>query len=263
MKRIQLFEFEDFAWLPDEIRSSMTRLIVIIHHLMDTKGVLVDLLQTIQAQHPFEQIVDMGSGSGGIMPAVVDTLNKAAPNPTRLVLTDLHPSATYQAKIAQQDNPYLSYQETPLDATQLQTAPDGLKTMICSFHHLPPEAAQKVLRSAQSSRQPLLIYEISENKMPLLVWWLCLPISLVVMSITALFFTPFVRPLTWRQLLFTYVLPVVPLLYAWDGQASYVRTYATEDIHELIGPTDEAYTWTIIPVSKGRAMGYAILGMPA
>lgn len=262
MKRIQLFEFEDFAWLPDEIRSSMTRLIVVIHRLMDTKSVLIELLESIRARHPFEQIVDMGSGSGGIMPAVVADLNANSPSPTRLVLTDLHPSATYRATIAQQGNPHLHYQEAPLDATQLQTAPEGLKTMICSFHHLPPEAAQQVLRSAQASRQPLLIYEISENKIPLLVWWLFLPLALVITSITALFFTPFTRPLTWRQLLFTYVIPVVPLLYAWDGQASYVRTYSTEDVYELIGPMVEDYNWTITPVSKGRAMGYAILGMP-
>lgn len=44
MQRIQLFEFEDLAWLPDNIRSSMTRLIVIVHRLMDTKTILASFL---------------------------------------------------------------------------------------------------------------------------------------------------------------------------------------------------------------------------
>lgn len=264
MKRIQLFEFEDFKWLPCSIRSSMTRLIVIVHHLMDTKTVLASLIQDIQKQHPFEQIVDLGSGSGGIMPAVMKALNTEDQTPYQLLLTDLHPSTDYQAMVAQQDNPHIQYQATPLDATQLQTAPKGLKTMICSFHHLPPEAARSVLHSAQDHRQPLLIYEISENKIPTLIWWLLLPLSLVLTSITALLFTPFVRSLTWQQLVFTYLIPVVPLLYAWDGQASYVRTYTTADLHQLIGPAVEGYTWTITTAAnnKGRAVGYSIMGIP-
>ena len=264
MKRIQLFEFEDYAWLPDGIRSSMTRLIVLVHRLLGSKAVLVNLLQNIQQQYPFERIVDMGSGSGGIMPDVLKAYNAHQKTPLSLVLTDLYPSATYRALVERQNDAQIRYQAEPLDATQLQDAPKGLKTMICSFHHLPPEAARLVLHSAQNNRQPLLVYEMTENTIPTILWWLALPIALPILVVMCLLMTPFVRPLTFQQVLFTYLIPIIPPLYAWDGQASYVRTYATEDVHELIGPKVEGYTWTIAPAPapNGKTVGYYILGLP-
>ncbi len=37
MKRIQLVEFEDFKWFPTIWRSTMTKLIVVIHKILGTK----------------------------------------------------------------------------------------------------------------------------------------------------------------------------------------------------------------------------------
>ena len=44
MKRVQLFEFEDFDWFPDTFRSTMTKLIVVMHKIFGTKEVISDLL---------------------------------------------------------------------------------------------------------------------------------------------------------------------------------------------------------------------------
>ena len=48
-----------------------------------------------------------------------------------------------------------------------------------------------------------------------------------------LFMTPWVRPLSWQQLLFTYLIPIIPLCYAWDGQASIMRIYTFDDIQNF------------------------------
>ena len=44
--------------------------------------------------------------------------------------------------------------------------------------------------------------------------------------------TPFVKNLTLKQIIFTYLIPIVPLIYAWDGQASLVRMYTFKDIEK-------------------------------
>ena len=44
MKRIQLVEFEDFKWFPTIWRSTMTKLIVVLHKILGTKEVITDLL---------------------------------------------------------------------------------------------------------------------------------------------------------------------------------------------------------------------------
>ena len=67
MKRIELFEFEDFPWLPNVVRTGVTNLIVVLHKLMGTKEVISKLILGITNKHKLNQIVDLGSGSGGPM----------------------------------------------------------------------------------------------------------------------------------------------------------------------------------------------------
>jgi hypothetical protein len=159
----------------------------------------------------------------------------------------------------------ISYLNTSVDATNISKAPKGLKTMMNSFHHMRPKKARAILESAQRTHQPLLIYEMGDNNIPLLIWWLLLPISLVVLIILALFMTPFVKPLTWRQIVFTYLIPIIPICYAWDGQASLPRMYTLKDLELLLdGLGSENYTWEKGHAKKenGKKQGTYLLGLP-
>lgn len=266
MKRIQLFEFEDFNWFPKTIRSGMTNLIVVLHKMMGTKEVIATLLSECRNYHAFSNIVDMGSGSGGIIPDAVEILNNASPeNPIELLLTDLHPNPEIIDHIKNSGQQNIRYSSTPLDATNLTQAPEGLKTMLNSFHHMPPKKAKAILKTAQDNKQPLFIYEMAQNTIPLVVWWVLLPVSLVILFIMALLMTPFVNPLTTKQLIFTYLIPIIPICYAWDGQASMPRTYTFNDINLMLEDIkDDNYSWKISPAKKanGKNSGYYILGLP-
>lgn len=265
MKRIQLFEFEDFNWFPVWIRSSMTNLIAVLHKMLGTKEVLVNLLATIKEHYSFSQIVDMGSGSGGIMPDVIKELNNDTSKPITLLLTDLYPNKQFINYINEQNIEHVNYSSNSLNATNLTQAPEGLKTMINSFHHMPPKNAKQILKSAQDNKEAILIYEIAENKIPLFLWWILLPVSLVILFVMALFMTPFSKPLSIKQLIFTYVIPIIPVFYAWDGQASMPRMYTFNDIKELLTDfEDPSYSWKINSATKpnGKKVGYYILGLP-
>lgn len=265
MKRIQLFEFEDFNWLPKPIRTGMTNLLVVLHKLFGTHDVLTNLITTVKKKYEFSQIIDLGSGSGGVMPDVIKSLNKeqTADN-LNLILTDLHPNPNL-VKHINNENEHISYLESSVNAANLNSLPEGLKTMIASFHHMPPEIAKRILKSAQDNKQPLLIYELAENKIPILLWWILLPLSLAILFIMSLFMTLFVKPLTWKQLLFTYPIPIIPTCYAWDGQATLLRTYTFKDIEYLVQDfKDDSYTWEISQAKKanGKPLGYYVLGLP-
>ena len=80
----------------------------------------------------------------------------------------------------------------------------------------------------------------------------------------SLLLTPFVKPLTLRQLFFTYVIPLSPMLYAWDGQASYPRIYGPADVDALTEGLDEGYTWTsgAGKNDRGKEVGFYLLGVP-
>lgn len=266
MKRIQLFEFEDFAWFPTTFRSTMTKLIVVLHKVLGTKEVLGDLLQQTRSRLGFSRIVDIGSGSGGIMPEIVKEINRQSPDAqVELLLTDLHPNPQFIQSFKAAPHNDISYQAEPLDASNLSNAPEGLKTMVNSFHHMPPAIARKILATAQTNRQPFLIYEITENKIPTIVWVLLLPISLVVTALMAIFLLPAIRPFTFQDVLFTWLIPLVPIFYAWDGQASMPRMYTFEDFKQHLLPEESAdYYWEMATAKKrnGKDLGYYVLGLP-
>lgn len=264
MKRVQLFEFEDFRWFPSWLRACMTNLIVVLLKMLGVPKVLAASISKILKEHKIDAIVDLGSGSGGAMPQVMEILQKEEGlSNTKLILTDLYPNTDAIRKF--KDNNSIDYLETPVDATNIASAPVGLKTMVNSFHHMPPKAAKKILRSAQESNQPILIYEMAENKMPLLLWWILLPISLPILMVMSLFMTPFVKPLQWQQLVFTYLVPIIPIFYAWDGQASMPRLYALKDYDELLeGLQQDNYKWEkgLVKKENGKNLGTYCLGVP-
>ncbi|MEO0561850.1 MAG: hypothetical protein AAF125_07045, partial [Chloroflexota bacterium] len=159
MKRVQLFEFEDFPWLPNWLRVSITNLIVIFNRTFGVPALLAALIAPVLREHKLRHVVDLGSGAGGSMPEVL-TLLREEPDlvDVEMTLTDLYPNADALKTYNQPDMPHLRYEPKSVNATEVDTVPDGLRTMINSFHHLRPEQAKAVLGAAQASRQPFLIY---------------------------------------------------------------------------------------------------------
>jgi len=265
LKRIHLVEFEDLEWFPSWLRACMTRLIIVFMRVVGGERVLQhQVAQALEATGE-RDVVDMGSGAGGSMPAVLEAL-RARGQMESLTLTDLYPNQETVAHLEAQEIEGLRYHPEPVDATSIESAPAGLKTMINCFHHMRPEQARAILTSAKKNRAPLLVYELAANKPPNFVWWLFLPIGLTMTGVMAVLFTPFVRPMTWQQLFFTFVIPVIPFFYAWDGQASMIRTYDFDDLNELLEgiESDEHYVWEMREAedASGKKLGYTLLGRP-
>ena len=92
-----------------------------------------------------------------------------------------------------------------------------------------------------------------------------LTMTMLIMVIMTLFITFKVRPLTLTQLVFTYLIPIVPLCFAWDGQASMPRLYTLEDMDELLDGLDAPdYVWekNRIEGKKKWQAGTYLLGLP-
>ena len=257
MKRFHLFEFEDLSWFPNWLRICLTRLIVVVHKLVGSTEVIKDELAQLIRSTGQQQIVDLCSGSGGPMVGVIEQLNQdQSTSSIKLILSDLYPNTTLFKSF--HEHPDISYQDSPVDATNLENAPAGIKSMICSFHHMPPDQAQNILQSACSNKETLFIYEMSDNSYPAWLWWTAFPTNIIM----CFFITPFVRPLTWQQLLFTYLIPIIPICFAWDGAVSNARTYTVEDMNELLSNERcENYNWNIKTIKqKGRKL--IIIGQP-
>lgn len=259
MKRIHLFEFEDFLWFPDRIRIYLTRLMVVMHKFLGSSNDLAQLIAKALQYTPKLSIIDLCSGSGGPMIEVAKALREDfhLKNLT-LTLTDLYPDKTLASQVNGHTDGYTSYRITPVDASNVPADLTGVRTMVCSFHHMKPVTAKNILKNVKQMRQPICIYEISDNSFPALLWWIALPLNFV----TTFFITPFVRPLTLTQVVLTYLIPVIPVFFAWDGAVSNARTYTLKDLDVLLqGLEAEDYKWEKGTLS-GKSKKLYLLGMP-
>ncbi len=261
MKRVHVLEFEDLPSFPPWLRACITNNIVVFARLIGIPQVLGDLVSKTLKEQGLQEIVDLGSGSGGVMPDVLAHVrSQAGQGETTLLMTDLYPNP--DAVAAYQQGP-ARFQAEPVNATALDQAPAGLKTMVNSFHHLRPEQAKAVLRSASESGQPILIYEMADNSMPVWMWVLGLPIGLVITGFMSLFLSLMVRPLSFKQLFFTYCIPLIPFFYAWDGQASMPRIYGLGDLDALLeGLERPDYSWEKGAAKNRTGQGIYLLGTP-
>lgn len=259
MKRRQLFEFEDQAWFPAWIRLLMTRYIAAFHRLLATGPEVAGLAARALRHVGRLRITDLGSGHGGPWPEALAALRQEPGlEEAQLTLSDLYPDPVVAAAF-NEGGQGIRYLTHSVDAASPGAVEPGLRSLVCSFHHMPPEVARAILESAASARDPLLVYEISDNSSPRALWWTALPIGFLLV----LFVTLRVRPLTWRQVVFTYLIPILPALIAWDGAVSNARTYAREDLEALIAEVPvSAYRWEIGALGQGPAKRLYLLGLP-
>ena len=266
MNRIQLFEFEDFKWFPNVIRESMTKLLNVFNKIMKVDEVIVNGITPVLEKTNHKTIVDLGSGAGGAMPSVLNILNKQRQeeNKLKLILTDLYPNKQFVIKY--HDNKNIKYNSKPVDATNTKELPNGIKTMINCYHHMPKDKARKILIEAQNNKQSLFIYEVTGKKVPLFIWWILLPLSLSILFLMTWVITPSLKNVSWKQLIFTYIIPIIPICYAWDGQASMQRTYLKQDFDTMLNTVvkDSNYLWNYEEAydNKGKRKGYYFIGMP-
>ena len=256
MKRLHLFEFEDFQWFPNFLRDCLTRYIIAIHKLLGSKSELAELIKKAlpYAKNPI--IYDLCSGAGGPMEGVYQDLKQDHPD-LKLQLSDLYPNDRKMLEVnGKQDG--ITYKSHPVDATNFNTEKPGLRTMICSLHHMRPEVAKQILSNAQKAKEPFLAFEISDNSQPKAIWWIAIPINIIMV----LFLTPMVRPFTLTQFIFTYLIPILPLVIAWDGAVSNARTYTLSDLDLLLSEIKtEGYTWEKGTI-KGKAKKIYLMGIP-
>lgn len=257
MRRLNIFEFEDFHWFPNMWRKSMTRLIVVAHRMFKSELVIANSISALLEKTGEHKVIDLCSGSGGPMLNVYHALKVKHPE-LSITLTDLFPNQE-EAKRINGKETEVKYEIESVNAGAVPEHLKGVRTMVCSFHHMPPEVAKGILADAQASNQPIFIFELSDNSIPHWIAWTAFPINILMCFVL----TFFVRPLTWYQVLFTFVIPVIPIAYAWDGAVSNVRTYAASDLDLLIGSLEKAeYTWEKQLVKQGTNKFLTLTGMP-
>jgi hypothetical protein len=234
-------------------------MMVVLHRLLNTSEEMAELANRALKYTDHNTIIDLCSGSGGPMPDVLGILKKKFNvSEPRLIMTDLFPDKEYAAQFNTGKNEEIVYLTDKVDATRIDADLIGLRTMVGSLHHMKPENARKILKNTMDSKQPFLAFEISDNSFPWALWWTVIPVNILGALIVSLL----VRPITWQQLVFTYLIPIIPVVYAWDGAVSNARTYTLKDMDLLLAGLDSGeYSWEK-GVIRGKSKKLYLLGLP-
>ena len=166
------------------------------------------------------------------MPAILDEFESRGFH-VQARLTDLYPGL----------NPPLHsrivWVSEPVDATCPSAKLAGVRTMISAFHHFPPEAAGAILRNAYEHNSAICIFEAGSATALQIAGMILVPFYVLALM-------PFARPFRWEYLVFTYLIPVLPLIIFWDGVVSMLRIYSPDQMREFTRDLQRpSYLWEI------------------
>jgi hypothetical protein len=261
-RRLHLFELEDLAWVPAVIRRGITDL---LQHQLARYRVYDPLLPVVARllalpAGPCAHMVDLCSGSSGPVLRLRSLLREQGIAPPRVTLTDKFPNLTALQAASCAAGDGVVYSSEPVDAADVPARLDGVRTLFTAFHHFRPEMARRILADAADKGAAIGVFEFTGRSAANVAKAVLLAPLLVLAD------TASIRPVAPWRLFLTYLLPVMPLAYAWDALVSHLRTYSVAELHELVRPLQRpGYEWEIgeVPSPAGGFMLTYLIGRPA
>jgi hypothetical protein len=234
VKRRHLVELEDLSWWPRVFRDAATDyLVAAIRHAKLYDGLAPRLAAAVKRAGA-ERITDLCSGGGGPWPDLLPAL-RASGVDIPVCLTDKYPNATALRRVAA-TAPGVSFETESVSATEVPARLAGFRTVFTAFHHFRPADARAILAAAVRDRQGILIAEAGPRSPALLAMQAVVPLGVLVL-------TPWVRPFRWSRLLWTYLVPVLPLAILFDGVVSCLRAYTPEEMLAMGREVGSGYEW--------------------
>jgi hypothetical protein len=259
MRRLHLVELHELSWFPRVWRDLLTDVMSYFAEGFRPYRAVGERLWAAMQACGTDSIVDLCSGAGKSALTVAGEIAARHGVGVNVTLTDKYPNVSAFQRAARERQGKVTVVERPVEATDVPGDLDGFWTMFTSFHHFKEPDARRILANAVRQRRGIGVFEYTERNF--LVWG---P-TILAMPLFVWLATPFIRPLSWRRVLWTNLLPVVPFLTAWDGLVSCLRTYSPTELLALTPePPPGGYSWE---AGRLRSLGACrvtyLLGRPA
>ncbi len=214
MKRKQVPQITNSNWFP----FFLTRC---IHEFMTW------FVHKVKAAKPFVPIIEEGLQHG-----------------SKLVVIEKKSGAGFETlNVFLDDN----LEKVRIDADNFDATEEGLYVSVNSFHQFDVQQAEEILQKVAMKRQPIVVLEGNNDSL-----WQVFGMTVIV-PLTVLFTAPFVKPFRIERLLFTYLIPVLPIVTFIDGFLALFKLYAPKDLDELTASIDQkAYKWRSGKMDNGR-----------
>lgn len=257
MKRIHLIEIADQPWCPQAIRHGVTDFTRFVTEMSGAYNPVAPLLVDALQRTGGNQVLDLGSGAAGPWLRLHALLRKLGAD-VNVCLSDFFPNLEALDRAHRLSPQSISFHPEPVDATKVPKNLAGFRTMFSAFHHLQPHQARAVLADAVARGEGIGVFECANRNL----------LTLILAALTTpprvLLTAPFIRPFRWSRLFWTYLLPILPFVLAFDVTVSCLRIYSVPELRELTTGLD-SYHWDIGTVWGKRVpipITY-LIGVPA
>ena len=253
MSRIHLFEFEDLSWFPSFLRNYMTDFLQFLTNKTKLFQPVIPIIEKGIKKSETNSIIDLGSGGGGGLLWISEALQKENPD-LQIIMTDLYPNITAFEYTKQQSKNF-EYIAESVDARDIPKKLKGLRTQFLSLHHFRPDDAKKILQNTINTKQNIAIFEGQERSFASIF-------AMIFSPITVLLVTPFIKPFSLGRIVFTYLIPLVPIFVLWDGIVSSLRTYSIKEMEHLVNKLEnkDQFDWEIGRKKSGPGVNLYLLG---
>lgn len=247
MQRIHLVELEDLPWMPATITDAARDLLdVFFARVRFYAGVIPRLIDLVRASG-VKRVMDLGSGGGGGVLTATRALREAGMTDVAVTLTDRFPNASARERIRAMGDPLLDYASEPVDALATHAGEPAIRTMFGALHHFRPDDVRRLVGAAVADGVPIALFDsrAALRKLPVVFAPIAALPNMLMLGLVTWFLTPLLRPVRPTRWLLTYVLPLIPLLFAWDGTISAMRSYTAREILDLAKsvPGADRYAW--------------------
>ena len=264
MRRVQFIELHEQPWFPSSLRNDVTDAVQFGFNLLKAYVPIAPLLQSLidsvgGGTNDRQSVVDMCSGGGGPWLELSRELRCGGTGNSadlQIWLTDKYPNIEAFKSLSAASDCHITYYPESVDAMDVPPTLKGLRTMFTSFHHFPPEDARAILQNAVDAGESVGIFEITKRAPS--------AIGVIFVGVLLMFLhTPRIRPFRWSRLLWTYLIPIIPLVLLFDGVVSCLRTYRPQELQEIVEKlTPSNYQWETGELAGKRAPLTYLIGYP-
>lgn len=216
MKRKQITQIINVGWFPKFLKSLIAEF-------------LSWFVVKVNATKPF-------------IPVIEDILNKT--NHKRIINIEFNVGAGIETV-----KPFLKDDVTvdSIHISNFNTSEKGVYLFVNSFHQLNSEKAKKILQDIVDSGNPVVVVEGNNDSL-----WQIVGMTVFV-PLTVLLTAFFVKPFRISRIIFTYLIPILPIIIVIDGCIALLKLYNPTDLLELTSSLERNnYDWKAGKNDNGR-----------
>jgi len=236
--RIQAFEFIDLPQTPRFLRDSIVES---LGNSLRWSGIYKNaavVFAEFCASLEGNTLLDLCSGSGKHVAILLDALIRRGEKLPCFLISDLFPVIHEMEKVVEQYPKNVQAIHTPIDALNVPDSyPHSARVVISALHHFTPVAAKNILRDSVKNGKPIFILEAMTRHLNSVL-------KQGFFFLLALMINPFLtKKDCLLKAMFTYLIPLIPLVGIWDGVVSIMRVYTEEELLALTSSIDAKYQW--------------------